>query len=101
MRSLNDKLLYEVMTSFNSDIFVASAEQTFDNTTIANVCSSVNHKIENSHPILLYHDSVPVYYIPQKVTIHRFSVSMGLFPKLLIKQGFQKNGTKKAHVIIG
>ena len=48
MRSLNDKLLYEVMTSFNSDIFMASTEQMFDNTTIANVCSFVNHKIENS-----------------------------------------------------
>jgi len=44
MRSLNDKLLYEVMTSFNSDIFVASIEQLFDSATIANIRSPVNHK---------------------------------------------------------
>ena len=68
MRSLNDKLLYEVMTSFTSDIFVAifvaSTERMFDNTTIANIRSSVNHKIENSLSVYdvsgsdfrIYHD---------------------------------------------
>ncbi len=53
MRSLNDKLLYEVMTSFNSDIFVASIELMFDNTAIANISSSVNHKIENSQKVYI------------------------------------------------
>ncbi len=48
IRSLKDKLQYEVITSFNSDIISPLKEPMFDEAIESNIGSLVGHECENS-----------------------------------------------------